>query len=92
MKAKMAGKLMNLLKAGMGRAPNKAIRIKDIAGRFGPDAAFGVLAATQTPGDAFDKATAFAGSTLGGGGGGLPDWAYTKQDANGLRNGEELLR
>ena len=71
MKARMAGKLMNLLKAGMGRAPDEAIRIRDIAGRFGPDAAFGVLAATQTPGDAFDKATAFAGSTLGGGGGGL---------------------
>ena len=60
MKAKMAGKLMNLLKSGLGRTPDEAIRIRDIAGRFGPDAAFGVLAATQTPGDAFDKATAFS--------------------------------
>ena len=30
MKAKMAGKLMNLLKAGMGRAPDQAIRMREI--------------------------------------------------------------
>ena len=41
-----------------------------VAGRFAPDIAFGALAATQTPGDAFDKGTAFLTSSLGGGLGG----------------------
>ena len=49
-----------------------------VAGRFAPDAMFGVLAATQTPGDAFDKATAFATSTLGGGLGGAGVTAMTR--------------
>ena len=46
------------------------ITAQSVAGRFAPDAVFGILAATQTPGDAFDKATAFTTSTLGGGLGG----------------------
>ena len=71
MKLRMAGRLGNLLKAGMGRKPDEAITLADYAGRLGTDALFGTLAATQTPGDAFDKAAAFAGSTLGGAGGGL---------------------
>ena len=54
------------------------ITAQSVAGRFAPDAMFGVLAATQTPGDAFDKATAFATSTLGGGLGGAGVTALTR--------------
>lgn len=71
MKARMAGAVLNLLKSGLGVAKSDPITAGKVFNRFAPDAAFGLLAATQTPGDAFDKATAFAGSTLGGGGGGL---------------------
>lgn len=71
MKGRMAGSLMGLLKTGLGVAKDEKIGARKVFNRFAPDAAFGMLAASQTPGDAFDKATAFAGSTLGGGGGGL---------------------
>ena len=54
------------------------ITAQSVAGRFAPDAMFGVLAATQTPGDAFDKATAFTTSTLGGGLGGAGVTALTR--------------
>ena len=54
------------------------ITAQSVAGRFAPDAFFGVLAATQTPGDAFDKATAFTTSTLGGGLGGALTTAATR--------------
>ena len=49
-----------------------------VAGRFAPDVAFGALAATQTPGDAFDKGTAFLTSSLGGGLGGAAVTAATR--------------
>lgn len=42
-----------------------------IAGRLAPDALFGVLAATQTPGDIGDKLIAGGASAIGGGLGGL---------------------
>ena len=42
-----------------------------IAGRLAPDALFGVLAATQTPGDLGDKLIAGSASAIGGGLGGL---------------------
>ena len=54
------------------------ITAQSVVGRFAPDAVFGILAATQTPGDALDKATAFTTSTLGGGLGGAGVTALTR--------------
>ena len=65
----MNPKVIELLKPAFGNAKG-LITPGSVAGRLAPDALFGVLAATQTPGDAFDKGTAFLASTLGGGLGG----------------------
>jgi hypothetical protein len=70
-KARMAGELLkrlggtskDLLFGGMTKG--------QIAGRLAPDALFGVLAATQTPGDMGDKLIAGGASAIGGGLGGL---------------------
>lgn len=65
------------LRPALAGADNK-ITLGSVAGRFAPDALFGVMAAMQTPGDAFDKGTAAVTSTLGGGLGGVAVSALTK--------------
>lgn len=60
---KLGGASKDLLFGGMSKG--------QIAGRLAPDALFGVLAATQTPGDLGDKLIAGGASALGGGLGGL---------------------
>ena len=73
-KTRMAGKLMgmlgNFVRPTLANAEGK-ITPMSIAGRIGPDAFFGALAAAHTPGDAFDKGSAFLGSTIGGSMGGV---------------------
>ena len=73
-KTRMAGKLMNAIgdfvRPTLANAEGK-ITPMSIAGRVGPDAFFGAMAAAQTPGDAFDKGAAFLGSTIGGSMGGV---------------------
>ena len=64
-KTRLAGQVWNFLKDSAGGSAT------DIATRLAPDALFGVMAATQTPGDLGDKLIAGAGSALGGGLGGL---------------------
>ena len=64
-KTRMAGKIFNFLKDSAGG------KSSDVIMRLLPDAAFGVLAASQTPGDIGDKLIAGTGSALGGGLGGL---------------------
>ena len=61
--SKLGGASKDLLFGGMTKG--------QIAGRLAPDALFGVLAATQTPGDLGDKLIAGGSSALGGGLGGL---------------------
>ena len=52
---RMAGqKVFNFLRPGIGNPTDRLIR-------FGPDIAFGGLAATQTPGDPIDKLIAGIG-------------------------------
>ena len=73
MKTKMAGKAVDLLQKFFKPAlanDKGLITANSVIGRFAPDVAFGTLAAVQTPGDAFDKGTAFLSSSLGGGLGG----------------------
>lgn len=73
-KTRMAGKLYNMVKDFVRPTLQNAegkITPMSIAGRIGPDAFFGALAAAHTPGDAFDKGAAFLGSTLGGSMGGV---------------------
>ncbi len=60
---KLGGASKDLLFGGMSKG--------QIAGRLAPDAIFGVLAATQTPGDIGDKLIAGGASAIGGGLGGL---------------------
>ena len=69
--------VVNFLRPAFANAEGQVTR-NAVIGRLAPDAAFGVLAATQTPGDAFDKATAFTASTLGGGLGGALTTAATR--------------
>ena len=58
--------------------------------RFGPDAAFGVLSAAQTPGDLADKAIAF-GTTAGGGVlGGLGSSGAVRHFGKGKMNPNDL--
>lgn len=59
-----------------------------VAGRFAPDALFGLMAASQTPGDGFEKGTAFVTSTLGGGLGGAALTTATRGRLGGI---EELI-
>lgn len=61
--SKLGGASKDLLFGGMTKG--------QIAGRLAPDALFGVLAATQTPGDFGDKLIAGGSSAIGGGLGGL---------------------
>ena len=56
---------------GLGSNLFKGMSKADIAMRLAPDAMFGVLEGTMTPGDLGDKVIAGAGSALGGGLGGL---------------------
>ena len=56
---------------GLGANLFKGMSKADIAMRLAPDAMFGVLEGTMTPGDLGDKVIAGAGSALGGGLGGL---------------------
>jgi len=73
MKTKLTGKAVNLLKNFFKPAlvnDKGKITPMSVIGRFAPDVAFGTLAAVQTPGDGFDKGTAFLASSLGGGLGG----------------------
>jgi hypothetical protein len=58
-------------KSGLGKAIFGDMSKGQIAGRLGPDAFFGGIAALQTPGDIGDKLIAGTGSALGGGIGGL---------------------
>jgi hypothetical protein len=91
-KTRMAGKIFNFLKDSAGG------KSSDVVMRLLPDAAFGVLAASQTPGDIGDKLIAGTGSALGGGLGGLvTSGAFrhlTPRDlrAIGMRAGDQLIR
>jgi len=73
-KTRMAGKLMGMLsdfvRPTLANAEGR-ITPMSVIGRVAPDAFFGALAAAHTPGDAFDKGSAFLGSTLGGSLGGV---------------------
>lgn len=69
MNPSILAKIGNFLKPAFANEAGK-ITARSIAERVGPDAFFGTMAALQTPGDAFDKATAFTTSTLGGAMGG----------------------
>lgn len=73
----MNPKVLNYLRPALEGRGGK-ITAGSIAGRFAPDALFGVMAATQTPGDMFDKGIALAASTLGGGLGGVAVTSATK--------------
>lgn len=70
-------KVLNFIRPALANSAGK-ITAGSVAGRFAPDAVFGVLAASQTPGDAIDKGAAFLGSTLGGGLGGATVTALTR--------------
>ena len=70
-KARMAGALLNKLGGASKDLLFGGMTKGQIAGRLAPDALFGVLAATQTPGDLGDKLIAGGSSALGGGLGGL---------------------
>ena len=72
----MNPKVLKFIKPALANEAGQ-ITAGSLAGRFAPDALFGVLAATQTPGDAIDKGAAFLGSTLGGGLGGAGVTALT---------------
>ena len=70
-KARMAGALLGKLGGASKDLLFGGMTKGQIAGRLAPDALFGVLAATQTPGDLGDKLIAGGSSALGGGLGGL---------------------
>ena len=73
----MNPKVLNFLRPALANSAG-VITPGSVAGRFAPDAFFGLMAASQTPGDAFEKGTAFVTSTLGGGLGGATLTAATK--------------
>jgi hypothetical protein len=73
----MNPKVVDFIRPALADGTGK-ITAGSVAGRFAPDALFGVMAAAQTPGDGFDKGTAFITSTLGGGGGGAAVTALTR--------------
>ena len=56
---------------GLGKSLFKGMGPADIALRLGPDALFGVMEGTMTPGDLGDKIIAGSGSAIGGAVGGL---------------------
>jgi hypothetical protein len=72
-KARMAGEGLTdaAFKSGIGKAIFGDMTKGQIAGRVGPDAFFGGIAALQTPGDLGDKLIAGGASALGGSMGGL---------------------
>ena len=70
-KARMAGELLKRLGGTSKDLLFGGMTKEQIAGRLAPDAIFGVLAATQTPGDLGDKLIAGSASAIGGGLGGL---------------------
>ena len=65
----MNPKVLEFIKPALANDKGK-ITAGSLAGRFAPDAFFGVLAASQTPGDMGDKIIAGTTSALGGGLGG----------------------
>ena len=73
----MDPKVLNFIRPALAGEGGK-ITAGSIAGRFAPDAAFGLIAAAQTPGDIVDKGIAFGTSTLGGGLGGAATTALTR--------------
>ena len=73
----MNPKVLDFIRPALADGTGK-ITAGSVAGRFAPDALFGVMAAAQTPGDIFDKGTAFASSTLGGGLGGVAVTSATR--------------
>jgi hypothetical protein len=73
----MNPKVLNFIRPALSNEAGK-ITAGSVAGRFAPDAVFGVLAAAQTPGDIGDKAIAFGSSALGGGLGGAGLTALTR--------------
>lgn len=70
-RARMAGAILNKLGGASKDLLFGGMNKGQIAGRLAPDAFFGVLAATQTPGDLGDKLIAGGASAIGGGLGGL---------------------
>jgi len=70
-RARMAGAILNKLGGASKDLLFGGMSKGQIAGRLAPDALFGVLAATQTPGDLGDKLIAGGASAIGGGLGGL---------------------
>ena len=70
---------------GLGKNLFKGMSKADIAMRLAPDAMFGVLEGTMTPGDLGDKVIAGAGSALGGGLGGLALGRLGGANCNGYR-------
>ena len=56
---------------GVGKSLFKGMGPTEIVGRLAPDAIFGVLEGTMTPGDLGDKIIAGSGAAIGGGLGGL---------------------
>ena len=83
----MNPKVINFLRPALQNSKG-VITPGSVAGRFAPDALFGLMAASQTPGDAFEKGTAFVTSTLGGGAGGATLTALTRGKLGGV---EELI-
>ena len=70
-KVKLLRKAGDALKAAISGGTNLDPKFMDYVMTFGPDALFGTLAATQTPGDAGDKLIAGVSQTIGGGLGGV---------------------
>lgn len=70
-KARMAGALLKKLGGTSKDLLFGGMTNPQIAARLAPDAFFGILAATQTPGDLGDKLIAGGSSAIGGGLGGL---------------------
>lgn len=71
-------RVRNFLRPALADAASGKITSGSVLGRFAPDLVFGGLAASQTPGDAGDKAIAGIASGLGGGLGGAAVTAATR--------------
>ena len=65
MNPKILAKIGNFLKPAFANEAGK-VTAGSIGRAIGTDVFFGGLAAAQTPGDVFDKGSAFIGSTFGG--------------------------
>ena len=89
MNPKVLSSIGSFLKPAFANEAGK-VTAKSIAGRVAPDIFFGGLAALQTPGDVFDKGSAFVGSSLGGIGGGAGATALTKKLGVNLGGFQEI--